>query len=140
MVSNQIVVVPSTVQLYTITNNTSGSYTFTVKTAVGGGATVTIAQSTTALLVCDGTNVYAPSGSGGSSSFSSITLGNGSIAVPSLKFSGDLNSGIYLPSTSQVGLVANNTQVGYWNTSGLTMAGTGNFGSGVTGGIAGGTF
>jgi len=136
LTSNQIVVVPSTVQLYTITNNTSGSYTFTVKTAVGGGATVTIAQSTTALLVCDGTNVYAPSGSGGSSSFSSITLGNGSTAVPSLKFSGDLNSGIYLPSTSQVGLVANNTQVGYWNTSGLTMAGTGTF----IGGISGGTF
>jgi hypothetical protein len=142
LTSNQIVVVPSTVQLYAITNNTTGAYTFTVKTAVGGGATVVIGQSATVILVCDGTNVYAASGSGGggSSSFSSITLGNGSTSVPSLKFSGDLNSGIYLPSTSQVGMVAANTQVGYWDASGLTMAGVGKFGSGVTGGIAGGTF
>jgi len=138
LTSNQIIVVPSTVQLYSITNNTTGSYTFTVKTAVGGGATVVIGQSATVVLVCDGTNVYAASGtgSGGSSSFASITLGNGSTAVPSLKFTGDVNSGIYLPSTSQVGLVANNAQVGYWNTTGLTMAGTGTF----LGGVAGGTF
>ena len=133
---------PSTVQLYSITNNTTGAYTFTVKTAVGGGATVVIGQSATVVLVCDGTNVYAASGTGGggSSSFSSITLGNGSTAVPSLKFTGDANSGIFLPSTSQVGMVAANTQVGYWDASGLTMAGVGKFGSGVTGGIAGGTF
>ena len=142
LTSNQIVVVPSTVQLYSITNNTTGAYTFTVKTAVGGGASVVIGQSATVVLVCDGTNVYAASGTGGggSSSFSSITLGNGSTAVPSLKFTGDANSGIFLPSTSQVGIVAANTQVCYWDASGLTMAGVGTFGSGVTGGISGGTF
>jgi hypothetical protein len=59
-----------------------------------------------------------------------------SLSVPSSKFSGDLNSGIYLPNTSQVGFVIGNTQVGYYNASGLTMAGTGTF----VGGVAGGTF
>jgi hypothetical protein len=138
LTSNQVIVVPSTVQLYSVTNNTTGSYTFTVKTAVGGAASVVVGQSATVILTCDGTNVYATSGSGGggSSSFSSITLGNGSTSVPSLKFTGDANSGIYLPSSGQVGMVASNTQVGYWNTSGLTMAGTGTF----LGGVAGGTF
>ena len=135
LTSNQIVVVPSTVQLYTFTNNTTGSYTFTVKTAVGGGATVVIAQGTSLVLICDGTNVYNAA-SGSSSSITSLTVGNGTLSVPSLKFSGDLNSGIYLPATGQVTFVVANTAVGYYNSSGLTMAGT------VTavGGISGGTF
>lgn len=135
LTSNQIVVVPSTVQLYTFTNNTTGSYTFTVKTAVVGGATVTIAQGTSLVLVCDGTNVYNAA-SGSSSAITSLTVGNGSLSVPSIKFSGDLNSGIYLPNTGQVGLVIANTQVGYYQSTGLTMAGT------VTalGGVVGGTF
>jgi len=84
-------------------------------------------------VICDGTNVYNAN-SGAASTFTTITLGNGSLSTPSLKFSGDLNSGIYLVTTSQVGLIANNTQVGYWNTAGLTMAGTGTFIGGVTGG------
>ena len=135
LTSNQIVVVPSTVQLYSITNNTTGSYTFSVRTAVSGGATVTVAQGTSLIVVCDGTNVYN-SASGTSSSITSLTLGNGSLAVPSLKFSGDLNSGLYLPNTSPVGFVIANAQAGYYNATGLTMAGTGTF----VGGVAGGTF
>ena len=139
LTQNQIIVVPSTVQLYTVTNSTSGAYTFTVKTAVGGGATVTVATGTTLVLICDGTNVYNAA-SGSSSAVTSLTLGNGTLAVPSLKFTGDLNSGLYLPTSSKVGLVVANTEVGYYNASGLTLVGTGTFGSGVTGGIAGGVF
>ena len=135
LTSNQIVVVPSTVQLYSITNTTTGSFTFTVKTAVSGGASVTVAQNTSLIVVCDGTNVYN-SASGSSSSITSLTVGNGSLSVPSIKFSGDVNSGIYLPNTSQVGFVIANTQAGYYNATGLTMAGTGTF----IGGVAGGTF
>ena len=135
LTSNQIVVVPSTVQLYTITNNTTGAYTFTVKTAVSGGASVTIAQGTSLVLICDGTNVYNAA-SGSSSTITSLTVGNGSLSVPSIKFSGDLNSGLYLAATNQVGFVINNTQAGYYNTSGLTINGTGTF----TSGIGGGTF
>jgi len=133
LASNQIIVIPSTVQLYTMTNNTTGAYSLTIKTAVGGAATLIIPQGTTLVVICDGTNVYNAN-SGAASTFTTITLGNGSLSTPSLKFSGDLNSGIYLVTTSQVGLIANNTQVGYWNTAGLTMAGTGTFIGGVTGG------
>ena len=133
LTSNQIIVVPSTVQLYTMTNNTTGSYSLTVKTAVGGGATLVIPQGTSFVVICDGTNVYNAA-SGAASSFTTITVGDGSLSVPSIKFTGDANSGIYLVTASQVGMVANNTQVGYWNTAGLTMAGTGTFLGGVTGG------
>jgi hypothetical protein len=138
LTSNQIVVVPSTVQFYVITNSTTGSFSFTVKTAVGGGATIAIPRGASVALVCDGTNVYATgiSAGSGSTTFAAITLGNGSTAVPSLNFSGDLNTGVYLPSAGQFGFVVTNSQVGYFNSTGFTAAGT------VTaiGGVKGGTF
>ena len=135
LTSNQIVVVPSTVQLYTITNNTTGAFSFTVKTSAVSAATITVPQGTSLVVICDGTNVYN-AGSGASSSITTLTLGNGSLAVPSLKFSGDLNSGLYLVGSSQVGFVIANAQAGYYNATGLTMAGTGTF----IGGVAGGSF
>jgi hypothetical protein len=135
LTSNQIIVVPSTVQLYTVTNNTTGTYTLTVKTAVVGGAAVVVDQGTSLVLICDGTNVYNAA-SGSASSITSLTVGNGSLAVPAIKFLGDLNSGIYLPASGTVGFVIGNAQVGYYASTGLTMAGT------VTaiGGVLGGTF
>jgi len=140
LTANQTVVVPSTVQLYSITNNTTGSFTFTVRTAVSGGAAVTVAQNTSLILICDGTNVYNAA-SGASSSITSLTVGNGSLAVPSIKFSGDVNTGLYLPSSSQLGFVIGNTQAGYFNSTGFTSNGTV---SGTTGtfttGVFGGTF
>jgi len=130
LTSNQIIVVPSTVQLYTFTNNTAGSsYSFTVKTAVGGGATVTVAQGTSLVLICDGTNVYNAA-SGSTSTIAALTVGNGSLAVPSIKFTGDANTGIYLASTGQLGFVVANALAGYFSSTGLT----------VTNGISGGTF
>jgi len=122
LTSNQIIIVPSTVQLYTFTNNTTGSYTFTVKTAVGGGATVQITQGTSLVLICDGTNVYNAA-SGSASTITSLTLGNGSTSVPSLKFLGDVNTGLYLPSSSQLGFVVANNQVGYFNATGFFALG-----------------
>jgi hypothetical protein len=135
LTSNQIIVVPSTVQLYTVTNNTAGAFTLTIKTAAVGGATVVVSQGTSLVLICDGTDVYNAA-SGSASSVTSLTLGNGSLSVPSLKFSGDLNSGLYLPSSGTVGLVIANTQVGYYAAAGLTMAGK----VVAVGGIDGGTF
>lgn len=135
LASNQIVVVPSTVQLYTITNNTTGSFSFTVKTAVGGGATVVIPQSSTMVLVCDGTNVYNAA-SGASSSIVSLTLGNGSPSVPSLKFAGDATSGLYLPAGGQLGIVISGTEEAYFSSTGLYVVGAGVF----LGGVSGGTF
>jgi hypothetical protein len=146
LTSNQIIVVPSTVQFYIITNNTTGSFSFTVKTAVGGGSVATIGQGVTASLVCDGTNIFSVgSGAGGAINYSTVTLGNGSLSVPSLKFSGDLNSGLYLPSTGQVGFVLGNAQAGYYDSTGFTITGkvaaggavsgtTGTFTSGIQGG------
>lgn len=125
--SNQIIIVPSTVQLYTVTNNTTNAYTLTIKTS-GAGATVSVVQGTSLVIICDGTNVYNAA-SGSSSSITSLTLGNGSTSVPSLKFTGDLNTGLYLPSSGQLGFVVGNAQAGYFSSSGLTVL------NGISGGI-----
>jgi len=135
LTSNQTIVVPSTVQLYTFTNNTTGSYTFTVKTSVTGGATVTIPQSNSLILVCDGTNVYNAA-SGSSNSYTTITIGTGSPSVPSINFTGDANTGIYHPTTGQVGFSSSGTQVGYFYSAGLYVIGS----ITSTVGLSGGTF
>jgi hypothetical protein len=129
LTSNQIVIVPSTVQLYTFTNNATGSFSFTVKTSAVGGATVVVPQGNSLVLICDGTNVYNAA-SGSSSSITSLTLGNGSLSVPSLKFVGDTNSGMYLPSTGTVGFVIANALAGFFDSTGFTSVN----------GISGGTF
>jgi hypothetical protein len=129
LLSNQIIIVPPTVQLYTFTNTTTGAYSFTVKTSAVGAATVTVGQGTTAIIICDGTNCF-DAASNTSSSITSLTLGNGSLGVPSLKFAGDVNSGMYLPASNQVAFVIGNQLAGYFDASGFTSIGP----------ISGGTF
>jgi hypothetical protein len=129
LTSNEIVIVPSTVQLYTFTNNTTGSYTFTVKTAVGGGATVTIAQGTSLVLICDGTNVYNAN-SNAVSAVSSITFTPGSAAAPPLNFTSNLTTGIYLPTTAQIGFAIAGANAATLSASGFA----------IPVGISGGTF
>ena len=129
LTSNQIVIIPSTVQLYTVTNNCTGSFSLTIKTSAVSAQTVVVAQSSTLVLVCDGTNVYNAA-SGSASTITSLTVGNGSLAVPSIKFSGDVNTGVYLPSSSKFGFVIANQQAGFFDASGFTSIN----------GISGGTF
>jgi len=128
LTSNQIVVLPSTVQLYSLQNGTTGAYTLTFKTA-GIGSTVTVGQGQTALVVCDGTNVYSTT-SNTSSSFTSATLAPGSVSAPSLNFLGNTTTGLYLPASNQIGFAVNGSNGMTLSSSGLT----------VTNGISGGTF
>lgn len=129
LTSNCIVVVPSTVQLYSMQNATTGSFTLTFKTSVVGGTSYTLAQGQTVILICDGTNVYNANTSQ-ANVLSTLTLGNGSAAAPSLNFSGDTNSGFYLAATNQLGFSLGNTNKMTLTTSGLL----------VPVGISGGTF
>lgn len=135
LTSNQIVVLPSTVQLYSLQNATTGAYTMTFKTSVVGGTTLVVNQGQTAFVVCDGTNVYSAT-SNSSSTFSSATLAVGSVLAPSLNFSGNTTTGLYLPASNQIGFAINATNGMTLNSSGLTVT------NAVTalGGITGGTF
>jgi len=128
LTSNQIVVLPSTVQLYSLQNTTSGAYTLTFKTA-GVGSTVTVTQGQTAFVVCDGTNVFSTT-TNTSSSFTTVSLAPGSVGAPSLNFLGNTNTGLYLPASGQFGFAVNGVQQMLLTSSGLL----------VPSGISGGTF
>jgi len=128
LTSNQIVVLPSTVQLYSLQNGTTGAFSLTFKTS-GIGSTVTVGQGQTAFVVCDGTNVYSTT-SNTSSSFTSATLAPGSVGAPSLNFQGNTTTGLYLPASNQIGFAINGAV-------GMTLSSAGLV---VTNGISGGTF
>lgn len=57
LTGNRVIIVPNTVQQYWVTNNTTGAYTLTVKTATSPG--VVVAQSSSAILYCNGNQVVA---------------------------------------------------------------------------------
>lgn len=125
---NTTVILPPTVQFYVVTNSTSGSYTLKFSTGISGGATVTIPTGATVAMVCDGTNVFAVSTV--SNNVTSLTLSVGSSTNPSLNFVGNLNTGLYLPNSNQVGIAINGVEEAYFSAAGLT----------VIGGIGGGAF
>lgn len=123
------VIFPPTVQLYAVTNLTTGSYTLTFGTGAVGAATVTIPQNQSLILVCDGTNVFNAN-SATISILPSLTINPGSAAAPTLNFLGDTDTGLYSPATGQVGLALNGV-------SKLTLESDGLH---VVDGIAGGSF
>lgn len=129
LTGNVEVILPSTVQIYYLNNQTTGAYSLTFKTSAVGAATVTVPQGQTLTVVCDGTNVYNSSSAAGGS-ITSLTIGPGSAASPSLNFTGDTNTGIYQPATDQIGFSLNGSNA-------MTLTATG---LAVPAGISGGTF
>ena len=129
LLSNQIVVLPSTVQIYYLNNQTTGAFSLTFKTSAVGAATVTVAQGQTLTVVCDGTNVYNSSSASGGT-VTTLTINSGSAAAPSLNFTGNTNTGLYQPATNQVGFALNGANALTLTTSGLF----------VPAGVSGGAF
>jgi hypothetical protein len=129
LTGNVIIVLPSTVQIYYLNNLTSGAFSLTFKTSAVGAATVTVPQGQTLTVVCDGTNVYNSSSAAGGS-ITSLTVGTGSAATPSINFTGNTNTGIYQPATNQFAISLNGSNALTLTTSGLF----------VPAGISGGTF
>ena len=123
------VVLPPTVQLYSVNNLTTGAYTLTFGTATVGAATFSLSQNQTVILICDGTNVFN-AGTAAVSVLSSLTLAVGSPGAPSLNFQGNLNTGLYCPASSQVGISVNGNV-------GMTIGASG---MKVPVGLLGGTF
>jgi hypothetical protein len=120
LTSNCIIVLPPTVQLYSLQNKTSGSFSLTFKTSTVGGTTIILPQGQTIIAICDGTNVYNAQTST-SSTINALTLGNGSAAAPSLSFSGDATTGLYLAASHQLGFAVNGVNAGTLTPTGLLM-------------------
>ena len=135
LTGNVIIVLPSTVQIYYLNNQTTGAFSLTFKTSAVGAATVTVPQLQTLTVVCDGTNVYNSSSAAGGS-ITALTIGTGSAATPSINFTGNTNTGIYQPATNQFAISLNGVNNATFTTSMLTVQG----GLTAIGGISGGTF
>jgi len=129
LTSNQIIVLPSTVQIYYLNNQTSGAYSLTFKTSSVGASTVTVTQGQTLTVVCDGTNVYNSSSASGGT-VTTLTINSGSAAAPSLNFTGNTSTGVYQPATNQIGFALNAANA-------ATLTATGFL---IPVGITGGTF
>ena len=138
---NVTIVLPQTIQVYYITNQTNGGgpgYTITFTTNATGGATASVTASAQAILLCDSVNMLnAATVAAGASSTS---LANGSAGSPSLNFASETSTGVYRPGSGAFGISILGSQMLDLTATGLTINGTGTFGSGVTGGIAGGSF
>lgn len=129
LTSNCTVILPPTVQLYSLSNATTGAFTLTFKTTAVGALTVVLPQNQTIIAICDGTNVYNAQTST-SSFINALTLGNGSAAAPSLSFTGDSLTGLYLAASNQLGFAINGSNAGTLTATGLLLPV----------GIVGGTF
>jgi hypothetical protein len=132
LAGNVTIVVPATVQVYYILNETTGGYTVTITT--GSGATAILTTGSQATLVCDSVNLYnANTVLAGSAS---ISLGNGSVGAPSLNFSAETTTGVYRAASGEFNIAVLGVLRSTVSAAGLSIVGTGTF----SGGIAGGTY
>ena len=120
LLSNQVIEVPAVVQVYYISNGTTGSYTLGFKCVTGGSATVTVLQGQAAILFCDGSTVINANTS--ISGVTTLVFGAGSAAVPSVAIA-NAATGFYASGTNEIGVSLNGVYVGKFAAGGLTLDG-----------------
>lgn len=132
--ANLLVLLPPTVQLYSFRNLTTGGYTLTfgISNTAGTaaiGTTIVVPTTQAIIAIGDGTNLYNAN-SATTSFISSLQLGNGTAANPSLYWVNDATTGLYSPASGNIGIAIGGASVG-------TIASTG---FQLTVGIVGGAF
>jgi hypothetical protein len=133
LTGNVTVIVPPVVNLYVVSNQTSaGGFTLTISTGIVGGSTATVPASGQATLICDATNILNANTTqaGGTA----ISLVNGSAASPSLNFGSESNTGVYRPGAGRFGVSVLGNLVLDVTATGVSVTGSGNFTTGVSGG------
>jgi hypothetical protein len=136
LTGNVTVIIPPTVQVYYITNQTDGGgpgYTITFTTNTGG-ATAIVPAGQQVILLCDSVNLLnASTVAVGATTFSLI---NGTAGAPALNFAAETSTGLYRPGSGEFGIAILGVKLFSLTATGLNIPGTGNF----TGGVQGGTF
>ena len=136
LTGNVTVILPQTVQIYYITNQTNGGgpgYQITFTTGAGG-ATATIPAGQQVILLCDSVNLLNASTIAAGAV--NVSLVDGTVGAPSLNFATETSTGIYRPGSGEFGITVLGVKRFGLTATGLTIPGTGTF----TGGIQGGTF
>lgn len=133
LTGNVTIVVPPTVQVYYVSNQTTaGGFTLTFTTNVGGGADYTLPVNEQSILICDTVNVLNANSS--ITSVTSLGIGNGTAANPALYFNSETNTGIFRQSAGKWNVSILGTDRLEVNATGIEVAGAGTFTSGITGG------
>lgn len=157
LAGNATVIVPPTVQVYYIVNDSVGgvnNYTVTISTGLGVDAIIPSGKNVT--LICDSVNLYNANTI--LAGIANISLGDGSVTAPSLRFASETSTGIYRGAAGQFDITVLGVNSATFDSTGLTIngdisgvkgtfssevsgtnakfTGTGNF----EGGIKGGTF
>ena len=101
LTANVIVVFPQVVALLVVSNQTTpNGHTVSITTGVGNTYVIPAGQQVS--LICDGTNFFnANTTQAGSTSLSMV---DGSAAVPAINFLNENNTGIFRPGTGQFGI------------------------------------
>ena len=136
LTGNVTVVLPQTVQVYYITNQTNGGgpgYQITFTTGAGG-ATATVPAGQQVILLCDSVNLLNASTIAAGAV--NVSLVDGTVGAPSLNFATETSTGIYRPGSGEFGISILGVKLFGLTATGLNIPGTGNF----TGGVQGGTF
>lgn len=108
------VVVPSIVAVYYTQSAISTAHTVTLKTAAGSGTGID--QGARIIALCDGTNVVSAQSAVANTS---VSLTDGSAAVPSLYFATQTDTGLYKSGTQDFGVTVAGTSVGVFGSTGL---------------------
>jgi hypothetical protein len=135
LTSNVTVVVPQTVQVYYITNQTNGGgpgYQITFTTGAGG-ATATVPAGQQVILLCDSVNLL--NASTVAVGAINVSLVDGTSGAPALNFASETSTGIYRPGSGEFGIAILGSQLFSLTATGLEISGTGNFIGGVQGGV-----
>ena len=137
LTGNVTIIVPQTVQVYYVTNQTDGTvsnYTVTLTTGLVGSAEAIITSGNQATLICDSVNLFnANTVLAGATSLSII---DGTVASPAINFANETSTGIYRGASGQFDISILGIQRLAVSASGISVTGSGTF----SGGIAGGTF
>ena len=128
------VILPKTIQVYYITNQTSGAFEIVFTTDTAGAATANIPAGQQVILLCDSANLLNASTIAAGAS--TLTLVDGSPGAPALNFSSEGDTGIYHRASGEFNISIEGTLRSTLSATGLAIVGTGNF----TGGVAGGIF
>ena len=129
------VVLPQTVQIYYITNQTNGGgpgYQITFTTS-GGGSTAVVPAGQQVILLCDSINLLNASTIAAGAL--NLSLADGTVGAPSLNFGTETSTGIYRPGSGEFGIAILGVKLFGLTATGLNIPGTGNFTGGVQGGL-----
>jgi hypothetical protein len=120
LTSNVEVIFPSIVQVYYVSNQTTGAFDLKFRNA-GAGSTVSLPQGQNAILFSDGVNVINAATT--LSGVAQVAYGAGTVTAPSVSINGN-NNGFFSPSSGAVSFTSSGTETVAMTGAGLFVLGT----------------